>query len=199
MKVSIVIITKDNPNFMWAFASAVNQIHADKEIIVFDNGSKTPVEPMEMEGVKYHRSSKELSLSSAMNAAVELCSGEFVSFLHPNCVMKSDWISSSLTDDDLIMGAYQHAEVVYPTNASLPFLLISSRVMPIESMIIRRRIAKFSGDTHPLLFFTFIDHVIDTACSYSITENISYQERVPLPIEKNDRLDWAPETYLFEN
>jgi glycosyltransferase involved in cell wall biosynthesis len=199
MKVSIVIITKDNPNFMWAFASAINQIHADKEVIVFDNGSKIPVEPMEMDGVKYHRSSKELSMSSAMNAAVELCSGEFISFLNPNCVMMSDWISSSLTDSDLVMGAYQSTETIYPTEASLSFQLLSSRIMPIESMIIRKPIAKFSGDRQPFLYFTFINYVLDNNCTYSMTSNVSYQERIPLTVEKNDRLDWSPEAYLFEN
>ena len=65
-----------------------------RRVIVFDNGSRTPVLPRA--GVKLIRSHENLGFTGGVNAAYAHATAEFVALINNDVVLDADWLSTVL-------------------------------------------------------------------------------------------------------
>lgn len=79
---------------------------APRQIIVFDNGSRTP---LQMDGVRVMRSETNLGFAAGVNEAYRATSAAYVALINNDVVLDRDWLATvkRALDDDAKVGAAQ--------------------------------------------------------------------------------------------
>lgn len=95
-KVSVVIVAHNSQEWLpECFASLAAQSFSPLEIILVDNGSNPPAEPISP-SVTSIRIERTLSLASAINIGVRAATGEFILLLNPDTILEPNAISKMI-------------------------------------------------------------------------------------------------------
>jgi glycosyltransferase involved in cell wall biosynthesis len=93
-KISVVVVNYNRPlEVRDTVQSLINQSVEPFEIIIIDDGSKTPLS-MKLEGskLKLIRFEKEVGLSGARNYGISIAKGEYVAFIDDDAIASKRWI-----------------------------------------------------------------------------------------------------------
>jgi len=153
-RVSVIIPSRNRPALLQRAIDSVNrQTYSDVEIVVFDNGSETPISATQLTStfpVKILRSETFHLKPTALNLALQSCSGDFISYLDDDDEILPEKFADQLSvfadfpDVDMVYGDTEqrlHDGSKIPSSGppSLELYLRHAHIHP-NAIVLRRRV-----------------------------------------------------------